>query len=91
MSSRIVIIGVNTVNISDIRQHLLNSGVNMDEYAIERFLCAMIEEPLSEKWKREASIMTLAACEMPDPIDPAVFKKEKNPRFQFNNVRKIRK
>jgi len=93
MSSTIVIIGVNTINISDIRQHLLNNGVDMDECTIERFLRAMIEEPLNEKERREAAIMTLSALKRcPEPVNyNDVFKKDIQPLFKFNNVRKIRK
>lgn len=86
------------VPISDIRQQLETAGIDMTDVEISEALS--VNDTMdgsiiaTDSFKREAMQMAIRANPDPDAIDtmPSISpKRDFQPRFKFNNVRKIRK
>ena len=94
MKSKILIMGGGCrVSISDIRRQLETAGIDMTDIEISETLSvneADLVVATDQRMKLEAMHMAIRA--MPDPVDIREFPpRQVQPRFQFKNIRKIRK
>lgn len=90
-TAMITVICGSEIDLTAISNVLHDRVIDMDEGTIETTLRAMAEKPEERRGiETEAMVMVLRNFEMPDVPDPLeLMQKDKNPRFKFQNVRKI--